>query len=397
MPKNAPPRNAARRILFPLGEKEHQSTGGRVLKLAGALADAGHRVDILTCHDGLAQAATESYHGRPEVRVRLTKADERFWTMAQRDNFAKTFIKLTHDIVIPGTDMKLWKMVGFDDFLWNVSASVFPKITESYDLMVFPIPSFHEHPSPIQDVFYTNVMFYAKEHRVPVAGLLLYPTSDVPPIFPKLLDYYIVKDERERGALTADGASADRVFVLEDLKERYCIDTIEDVYMQHTFDKEIAVPADHLGIVIVNHVRNRQQLLEVFAVIGKLGVPTTVFFVFLNFAVKELHEKDIFDDLLKPTLDKTIGAYYSVDSAGMIRALMLSDAMVATQPMLQLSFGARYRKTGIVYNPLARAVGSGDDVGFAGSPDALRRMLLEAYERKQRRMTLSNIVTRVPE
>lgn len=392
---SAPTPKPTRRILLPVGEKEYQSTGGRLLALAGRVADAGDHVDVLTCHEAIHDKAAEQYARHERIRVLLVKPEDRFWTMAQRDNFAKTFIKLTHDLVIPDTDMKFWKMVGFDDFLWNVSAVVFPKITESYDLVLLPIPSQSEHPSNTQDVFYTNVLYYAKERRVPVAGLQIYQIADLPPIFPKILDYFVVKSPDEQAYFIDSGIPPDRVALLDDLKDRYCLDTIEDPYMQHVFDKDIAIPKDRLGVVIVNHVKNRQQLKDIFEAVGALGVPTTVFFVFLNFAVKELHENDIFQDLMRPALEQAVGAFYSVESGGFVRALMLGDVTVATDYMLQLSFGARYGKVGVVYNPLRERVDHIKEVAFAGSRQALRQVLLDAYERKRRRVTLADVVGRI--
>ena len=127
---------AVTKILLPLGEKELNATDYRILSCIDSLSAQGYYVDILTYNDELFNKIQERCKNIKNVNILITKRESRFWTMKQRDSFAKTFISLYHDIILPGTNFKFWKQVAFDDFLWHVSTEVFPRITEKYDLVL---------------------------------------------------------------------------------------------------------------------------------------------------------------------------------------------------------------------------------------------------------------------
>ena len=70
-------------------------------------------------------------------------------------------------------------------------------------------------------------------------------------------------------------------------------------------NKEISVDKDTLGIVIINHTKNRVQLQEIVNTIKELNIKKSVYFVLRNYAVRDLHENDIFNDYMKPHLQKS--------------------------------------------------------------------------------------------
>lgn len=384
-----------KRILLPIGERELISTGGRLPKLAERLASQGYSVDLLAHTEALYEKLQECCKEGDRVKVLSTRQDERFWTMIQRDRFAKTFIRLTHDIVIPGTDMKFWKATGFDDFLWNVSPGVYPKITQKYDLVLLPIPSVEEGPSTSCDVFFTHVIYYAKENKVPVAGLQIYPVCDNPPIYANMLDYFVVREEFERDFLQDSGIQEDRIFLLDDRKDNYCLSLVEDPYRALVIDSEFSFGNDQLGIVLVNHPMNRIQLNEIIDLVAEIDVKKYFFFCFVDYAVKELHEKDIFNDFIMPNLKNKIRQFYTVEAGGIIRALMLSDVIIATTYIMGVGFAKTYKKKGIVYNPLKPTVSHFEDVLFTHSKQAVKEAILEQYQKKQRISTIVDIVGRI--
>lgn len=380
-----------KKILFPIGEREFFATGERLANLVLRITDASYRVDIVTYKDYLADKLKQKFEGNRLVTVSLLSPEFRFWTMAQRDNFAKDFIKLNYDIITPGTDMKFWKQVAFDDFLWHVSASVFPAITEHYDLVLFPIPSLEEYNGP-GDIFSTNILFYAKDNNVPVTAIQVFPIYDIPPIFPRLMDYFIVKEEYEKEYLKGAGVKEERIFVLTDIKDSYCISTVEDPYKNMIFEEQVYPDKDTMSIVVVNHSRNRLQICQILEAIGELNIKKLVFFCFLNFAVKELHEKDVFKDMIEPCLKKNIKHYATVEAGGLIKALMISDMIVATSYIVPLTFAQRYNKTGVVYNPLKKEFPYIKNVSFTATKDALKDYILKQYSKKQSLLTITDII-----
>jgi len=383
---------AVTKILLPLGEKELNATDYRILSCIDSLSAQGYYVDILTYNDELFNKIQERCKNVRNVNILVTKRESRFWTMKQRDSFAKTFISLYHDIILPGTNFKFWKQVAFDDFLWHVSTEVFPRITEKYDLVLFPIPSFEEPPVNTCDVFYTNIFYYAKENNVPVAGLQIFPIYDIPPIFPRIIDYFIVREDYEKEYYKSIGVSEENIFVVEDMKGSYCLSTVEDSYKNLMLNREISVDKDTLGIVIINHTKNRVQLQEIVNAIADLTIKKSVYFVLRNYAVRDLHENDIFNDYMKPHLEKKLRKFYTVEPGGTVKALMSCDVVIATNYILLLSFAGRYNKKGIVYNPLRMEVPQVKDVTFTTSREVLKDAMLSQYKKKQETITLDNII-----
>jgi hypothetical protein len=383
------------RIIFPVGEKELDITGKRLIDLIKGIAGNRVRIDIYTHTAKVHDAIVEKTDGINTIRHKIMKNEFRFWTMVQRDSFAKTFIRLNHDLLVPGTDLKFWKQVGFDDFLWNVSSDIFPAITEPYDLMLLPIPSADEAPVVLTDVFYTHSLFFAKENRIPVVGIQLFPVFDMPPILLTMLDYFIVKEEYEKRYLVSRGVDEQRIFVADALMDNYCISTVEDEYKNLMFGQSIHIDRDGLGIIVVNHPKNRQQLYEIFEVISGTGIKTDVFFVFTQYAVRNLHEKDVFNTLTKPVMDRELKRFYTLNIDGLVNVMMLCDVIIATTYLVSLGFAGRYQKGGIVYNPLRKAHQHFNETVFAHSKEALREAILEQYTKKRQQLTVADIIHRI--
>jgi hypothetical protein len=384
-----------KRILFPLGERELLATQDRLLHCPPRVARYGYQVDVMTYKPEILEKAKERYKNIKGINIILVEPEFRFWTMQQRDSFAKTFIRFYHDIVISGTDFRFWKQVGFDDFLWNVSGNIYPKITEKYDLVVFPIPSEEEPPPNMCDSFYTNIFFYAKENSIPILGLQIYPIYDTPEIFLKTIDYFMVKDQIEKEFYQSLGVPEERLFLIEEIKDSYNITTVEDPYQQLIYQLEVPLDEEALGIAVINHPRYRSQIHEVINAIAETEIRKSVFFVFREYTVRDMTEEEIFDVLTKPLLDKGIKQYYKVDPGGLIKAMIHCDVMIAVHYMLPLSFASRYKKTGIVYNPLIKKIDQIKDVIVVNSKRALQTTLIELYERKKKRKNFGNIIRRI--
>ncbi|MBI5142590.1 MAG: hypothetical protein HZA20_10465 [Nitrospirae bacterium] len=384
------------KILMPVGPKELASTDGRMLNMVGALAKAGHSVDLLSYEDDLVGKAREKLGNTEGARVLTHKSEDRFWSMMHRDNFARTFIKLYHDIEVPGTDFKFWKQVGFDDFLWNVNVNLFPRITEKYDLVLMPVPSTEESGSSKNDVFITNVVYYAKEHKVPIAGYQLFPVYDAPIVFWRLFDYLIARDDFEREYVGRCGFSPEKVFVVDDFIDAYAMGTVEDSYKNMLFgEHKFDFAPGRLVVTVVNNPRNRPQLNEIFETIGSAKFEKELIFCFVNFAVREYHENELFEVMLRPALEKSLKKFFVVQAGGIVKALMFSDVIISTTHIVPLEFAARYGKAGVVYNPLRESPPISRGVSFVQTRQELARILEDANERRSKAVTLSGAVERI--
>src|SRR3569833_2947182 len=368
------PLRARPRVLIAMGEREINATSMRLLRYPLTLAGLGYHVDVMTL---------------------LLQQEERFWTMRERDTFAQTFVKLYQDVPLPGADMPFWKTVAFDDFLWHVSRTIQAPIEGDYQAVFMPVPSALERPREATDVFYTNIVYYCKQRRVPLVGMQVYPITDVPAIYVNVPDYWLVNARREADYNVDKGIDPSRVCVVDGSKDGYCISTVDDPFLSMLMKDELQVTKDVLAVAIVNHASNRIQIRKNNKTQKHNRHKKIVFFVFVGIVVRELTEKALFDDLVLPVLTKNVEEYYAVDNGGVMRTLKLSDVIVSTSYVLPLSFAGRYGKTSIVYNPLQETSPYVEGVSFVNDPGALAKVFQEAWELKQAQMHLVDVMKRV--
>lgn len=390
--KQMPKSISGKRILLPLARIDFDATQGRVLGLVSRLANAGAYLDVMSHHEDTIATARQRLADIANVRVLHNPSQQVFWTPQRRDDIVRAFIKDNADLCIPGTGIPYWKTAAFDDFRGHVSAHTFDELERNYDLILVPMPSIDESPALEADVLVSNCFFHAKEHGIPVAGLQIYPALQAPRLNMRLLDYLIVRSGQEAAVYRRAGVAEDKLRVLSDAKDVYCLTPVEDVYLNLLFDERIKIEKNELFIVIMNHSRYRAQIIEVIKAIGKLPFPAVVCFVKVLFEVRDLHEDQIYEELIRPHLDK-LGKYYVGEIAGIGKLSMLCDVEIAATYVTPLSFAARYGKGAVVYNPIRAHAGREDEVEFITREDELRAYLHREYERKQQRSNIVDIVT----
>lgn len=393
--KQVPAPRTKRRVLFAMGEREINATSTRLLRYPLTLAGLGYEVDVMTHDAGIKEQLDEYYRDKAGITTLLLQQEDRFWTMRERDAFARTFIKLYQDVPLPDTDMPFWKTMAFDDFLWHVSRVIQAPIQGKYQAVFMPVPSALERPREATDVFYTNTVYYCKQQHVPLVGVHIYPITDVPSIYAHVPDYWLVDQRAKADYFIDKGMGADRVFVVDGLKDGYCISTVDDHFLNLLLKDELQLAKDTLSVAIVNHSSNRMQIREVIETLGAIKHKKAVFFVFVGIVVRELTEKALFDDLVLPVLMQNIDEYYTVDNGGVMRALMLSDVIVSTAYILPLSFAPKYGKTSVVYNPLRTPSPYVEGVSFVNDRTALAEALDKAWERKQKETHLIDVMKRI--
>lgn len=382
-------------ILFVVAEREVAATSTRLLQVPLRLAAMGYHVDVITQDEAFIPKLTAFFQDNPSVTLIRLEPESRLWTMQQRDGFAKTFIKLFYELKIPGSDMYFWKSVAFDDFLWNVSRTVLPDIEQQYDSVWMPIPSSAERPNERSDVMYTAAAFYCKQKVVPLIGLLVYPVTDMAPIYLRIADYWIVANGLEGRFFTDKGIKPERVMELDGLLDRYCISSVDDAFSSLALEDKLKTGKDTLAISIINHPSNRMQIKEIIRVVGRLKKPIKLFFVFVGNNVREFTELNVFDDLIAPLIRQEIGDYYSVEIGGLMRVVMASDVIVSTSYIIPLSFAKRYGKCSIVYDPLSEPSAFIENVEQLADMRSLQRRLREAWDGKQNQTWLEDVARRI--
>lgn len=383
------------RILFAMGEREINATSTRLLRYPKYLASMGYQVDVMAYDAEVKGQLDEIYAESDGVTPLLLQQDDRFWTMRQRDGFAKTFIKLYQDVPLPGTDIPFWKLVAFDDFLWHVSRTIQEPLKGKYQAVFMPIPSAFERPRDALDVFYTNAVYYCKQRGVPLVGIQIYPVTDVPAIYVNVPDYWLVEDAGKARFFVDQGIAPERVFHVDGLRDGYCISTVDDHFLSLLVKDELQVSKGTLAVAIVNHPSNRLQIKEIIETLGNIKQRKAVFFAFVGMNVREITERELFDDMILPVIQEHADEFYLVEDGGIMRALMLSDVIVSTSYILPLSFSPKYGKTSVVYNPLREPSPYVEGVTFATDRSALERAYREAWRRKQMETRLADVMERI--
>src|SRR5208282_2116349 len=104
------------RLLLPIDDKQFNLNRGRLLRLVRILADDGYHVDILSFDAEVHAKAVEAFKGNEKVGVSFARQDMVSQTEGFKEDLLKTFIRQTHKLLIPETDLKIYKLSAFDDF-----------------------------------------------------------------------------------------------------------------------------------------------------------------------------------------------------------------------------------------------------------------------------------------
>lgn len=385
----------AKRILFPIGEREFVSVQERLLYIPLKLAKKGFVIDVVTYNEEIYEKTRSFFKNAANVNPIFLKSAPLVWSPQQRDDFVRIYIKHTFDLLIPGTDMKYWKTSAFDDFRGHIAPYSFSVRGDDYNLLMMPLPSFDEPPLTECDVFYSTLVFYAKEKGIPIAGLQIYPVLHTPLLYRKIMDYLIVKEEFEKEYYRKCGVEGDKIFVLNAPEDNYCLSTIEDIYKNLMFDEQISIGADEVTVLIVNHPKYRPQINEVLEALSKLNIKKSVFFLKRGYDVRELSEEQIIEEIIRPAIERVGGKYYIVQEGALVKLLMLCDVIIATTYIIPLNFAVKYNKTAIVYNHLKSEGMFEDGVSFLNNRNALIKAVLASHDKKRTCIPISDIVKRM--
>lgn len=384
-----------KRVLFLVGEKELLSVQERLLHIPSKLAKAGFQIDVVTYKEDLYEKAKTFFKDTPNINLILLKSTQLVWSAQQRDDFVRIYIRHTFDLFIPGTDLKYWKTSAFDDFRGHIASQAFSGLKEKYAVLLMPLPSFDEPPSTECDVFYSTFIFYAKELKIPVVGLQIYPVIHTPLIYREIIDCFVVKDRHEKDYYQQCGIEDKNIFILDSPEDNYCLCTIEDIYKNLMFDEQINIPKDEISVLIVNHPKYRPQIKDALEALSRLNIKKSVFFLKRGYDVRELSEETIIQEIIMPSLEKVGGRYYVVQEGALVKLLMLCDVIIATTYIIPLSFATKYNKLAIVFNPLKYAETFEEGVSFLNDKKALINAIATHFSKKQQYISIADIVKRI--
>jgi len=382
-----------KKLLFPVSERDYFATSGRICHLLNELSKH-FIVDVLTISKRVYGDVNKKLGSTSSnIHVRVLMEEPRPVSDALRADLAKSFVQYTYDMVVPGTDLKLWKTTAFDDFWGHITGSSFPEIGSiGADMVLFPLMNYDEAISDDVDVFYTTLLFDAKEAGIKVAAYQVYPVVESGLLMARLMDALIVRKEYEKQFFIKKGIAPEKIWVLTDSKDIYSLSTIEDVYKNHLYNSQIAVSRSELGVVVFNHARFRPQLREMFGVLTETGIPVVLFLVRRNFAIREFTEDKIIEGAFLKDLKKIRGRFYLVDAGSVVPVVMISDVVISPSYISPVEFSAQHGKEAWIYNPMNDLMPDVNGVMFIKSPVNLAQSLKKAYKTKRDTVGMSDII-----
>ncbi|HZX48162.1 MAG: hypothetical protein A2Z47_04470 [Thermodesulfovibrio sp. RBG_19FT_COMBO_42_12] len=386
-----------KKLLFPISERDYFTTMGRISYLIRDLSKA-FAVELLTISKDVYDDVNNKIGGGdfPNMHVTFTESKYLPTTYDFRNDLCKIFVKYTHDIFIPGTDLKIWKTTAFDDFWGHITGCSFPEITKiDADMVLMPLMSHDDSPTEETDVFYTTIISMAREAGIKTAGYQIYPVFNTNKLMPRLMDAIIVKSEYERQYYIKTGIAPEKLHLLTDTKDIYSINTIEDTYKNKIYNSQIEIGHNELGIVVVNHGRFRPQLKEIFRVLKETGIPIVLSLVKRDFTIRDLKEDVIIEGVFIEDIKKINCRFYLVETQSLVPVVMISDIVISPTYVTPLEFATQYGKEALVYNPFYAPMPDVNGITFINNLDDLMLSVKKAYSAKQDTVGLTGIINSI--
>ncbi len=375
-----------KKVLLPISEVDYFATEGRLFNFGKYLSDQ-FAVEFLTISEKVLEDIKQKLSACRNITVEFIEPGHIELPLDFRTNLVKIFIRYTNDLLIPDTDLKLWKTAATDDFWGHLSSCSFGEdLHVDCDIALLPLLSYDDAPSDTVDVFYTSVICRLKNAGIKVVGYQLYPVFSGLKLMPLLMDAILVKKEYERQFYLDMGIPSDSIYLLTDARDRYSINSISDLYENYRYNEQIAISRDELSIVIINHTKFRPFIRQIIKAVGELKVPVVLSLLKRVYAVKELKEDDIIAEFYLGDIEKTGCRFYLLEPPSVTPVIMISDVTIACTFVAPVELAARYGKKAIVYNPFYDAVADVEGTVFINDPDALLKALKRAY--KEKKMTV---------
>jgi hypothetical protein len=381
-----------KKILLPISEREYLATDKRFFHFMQTLA-ADFKVELLTISKDVYDDINSRSDSIPNISVRFIEPRVLPLTLDFRTDLVKVFVRYTKDLSIPDTGLKLWKTAAFDDFWGHLATSSFTALSDiDADVVLTPLLTYDEAPFEGADVFYSSVLFRAKELGIKICGFQLYPVFQGIKLMPLLMDALIVRKEHERNFYIDNGIPSDRIHLVSDKKDIYSISTIDDAYKNNMFNSQIPIDENELAVVILNHSKFRPHIREIIKAAGNAKIPMVLFLVKRDYGVKDLVEDDIIKDFFFEDIGKLGCRFYLIESQSIVPVIMVSDVVISPAFVTPLEFAARYEKKPIVFNPFYDAVADIEGAVFINRSEALSLALVKTLEEKKKTKGIKDIM-----
>jgi hypothetical protein len=319
------------RVLFAVGDADFAYTEGKIWRLVKRLKDhtgwniVGVSHDRETLDEGKKLGLDVEYVAieSPGVSVqdRLLATDE--------------MIRETADVMIPGSELPLWKVLAMDDFLCSLQLyDAQPSVPLQADAVIAPLMCIDNNTKATCGL-YTWLVSEARKRGIPVIGLEVSPLGNKNTLSQLPADHYVVKTKWSKDFLARHGlARREQVSVLR-WEESYLLWPAQEEYTESYLAQEskaremLNVPWDRFTVLIPHHVAFLWEVRKVLeALAGVQGEMSVVIRVDARTIRRHYHEREI----VVETYGKEIHALPHVvidERVGIGLLLQVADLVIA--------------------------------------------------------------------
>jgi hypothetical protein len=397
----AAPSNGKRpRVLFAVGDADFAYTEGKIWRLVKRLKDhtgwnvLGVSHDRETLDEGKKLGLEVEYVAieSPGVSVqdRLLATDE--------------MIRETADVMIPGSELPLWKVLAMDDFLCSLQLyDAQPSVPLQADAVIVPLMCIDNNTKATCGL-YTWLVSEARKRGIPVIGLEVSPLGNKNTLSQLPADHYVVKTKWSKDFLVRHGlARREQVSVLR-WEESYLLWPAQEEYTESYLAQEskaremLNVPWDRFTVLIPHHVAFLWEVRKVLeALAGVQGEMSVVIRVDARTIRRHYHEREI----VVETYGKEIHALPHVvidERVGIGLLLQVADLVIAPFAGTTTERAALCRKPTIICQAMGDEGWRGEFLYWEPRPERIPELIRSwRQEGRLERPRLARVVSELVE
>lgn len=266
------------RVLFAVGDAESAYTEGKLWRLVHRLREqTGYEVVGVTQEK---EAAKEGE--RQGLQVWYLDIPSPGVSVEERLQATNQMIHETSELMIPGFDLPLWKILAMDDFVGSLLLyGAQPSVTLEADLIVVPIMCV-DNNSRGSAGLYGWMVSQARQQGIPVVALEVSPLGNKNTFAHLPASHYAVKSDWARNFLIRKGIAApEQVSVLR-WEESYFLWSGHDEFTEAYLEKEpqmralLKIPPDRFTVFIPHHVAFLWEVRHILRALSQVPGPMSV-------------------------------------------------------------------------------------------------------------------------
>jgi hypothetical protein len=377
------PRDPKRpRVLFAIGDADDGYTDSKIWRLARRLQEqTGWDVVCVTTDEKTAQEGAKL-----GLNIWMLNIESPGVSTDQRIVAAGELIDTTSELLIPGSDLHLWKLLALDDFVGSLLLfGAHPSCALDADLVIVPLMSVDNNSKGACGL-YTWMVSQARQKGIPVLGLEVSPLGNKTTISHLPAAHYAVKSPWARDFLIRQGmAQSSQVSVLR-WEEAYLLWAGQEEYTEAYLEKEaearaiLKTPPDRFVILITHHVNMLWEVRNILAALARVPEPFTVV-IRVNPATfrRQYPERDI---VLK-TYHQEMSALPHVmidERIGVGLLLQLADLVISPFAGTTTERASLCRKPTIICQAMGDEGQQGEFIYWEPNPERIPRLIQEWRE-----------------